>query len=800
MTINKYTKYYIFLISFIIFFLFLQSSVHAENTVQKNVLILNSYGNDSSIAAGNQSIDWTGQITSAINSEFVNSKKNIDVKIQYLDSGYNFEEEYSQIVYKLFKYKFRSTKFDVVITLDDNAFEFLQKYGDTLFPNTPVVFCGVYNFNKSMINANPLFTGLSKSQDIQSTIDVGLKLHPSTKQIFIITNKNPRGIIAKNLIEGLIPLYKDKVKFLFSDEENVTKLKERVKSLPKDTIIYFDSNGTTKNNKGKDISIEETVNILFKDTFIPIYSTGYIQTNKESVGGVVTYGNDLGKEVGKLALKILNGEKVSDIPVTEDSSHRYVFNYDKLKQFTIDMKDLPKGSEIVNEPHKSYNMSKKQILYAASIVIFIIIGATIFVIININKRRRAERLLSESENLLNTLINSTTNIIYFKSAKGTFLDINNVLLTLLNIDEKDCKNKNIEELTNISTQAKHVLESWSNKDEEALKTGTVYRSEEVVQDERENINKIYDTLRIPLFSDDGTYKGLILLGFNITDFKNNQQNEKMIIELMNYDKLKTNFFSNISHELRTPLNLIFSALQVIELKNSEVKQEVKQEDKNIEKYTDIMKQNCYRLLRIIGNLIDITKIDAGHFFIQMQNNDIVNVVENIVSSIVDYVESKNISIVFDTEIEERVMAFDADAMERIILNLLSNAIKFTLSGGKIEVTIYNKVTSVVISVKDTGIGIPIEKQSSIFEKFIQVDKSLSRNREGSGIGLSLVKELVVIHNGTIDLESTLDNGSEFRVEIPVKLLPKDEKFNENSIYTKESKVERIKIELSDIYD
>ncbi|MBW9149773.1 sensor histidine kinase [Clostridium sp. CM028] len=796
MTINKYTKYYIFLISFIIFFLFLQTSVHAENTVQKNVLILNSYGNDSSIAAGNQSINWTGQITSAINSEFVNSKKNIDVKIQYLDSGYNFEEEYSQIVYKLFKYKFRSTKFDVVITLDDNAFEFLQKYGDTLFPKTPVVFCGVYNFNKSMINANPLFTGLSKSPDIQSTIDVGLKLHPSTKQIFIITNKNPRGIITKNLIEGLIPLYKDKVKFLFSDEENVTKLKERVKSLPKDTIIYFDSNGTTKNNKGKDISIGETVNVLFKDTFIPIYSTGYIQTNKESVGGVVTYGNDLGNEVGKLALKILNGEKVSDIPVTEDSSHRYVFNYDKLKQFTIDMKDLPKGSEIVNEPHKSYNMSKKQILYASSIVIFIIIGATIFVIININKRRRAERLLSESENLLNTLINSTTNIIYFKSAKGKFLDINNVLLTLLNIDEKDCKDKNIGELTNISTRAKYVLENWSNKDEEALKTGTVYRSEEVVQDERENINKIYDTLRIPLFSDDGTYKGLILLGFNITDFKNNQQNEKMIIELMNYDKLKTNFFSNISHELRTPLNLIFSALQVIELKNSEIKQE----DKNIEKYTDIMKQNCYRLLRIIGNLIDITKIDAGHFFIQMQNNDIVNVVENIVSSIVDYVENKNISIVFDTEIEERFMAFDADAMERIILNLLSNAIKFTLSGGKIEVNIYNKLNSVVISVKDTGIGIPIEKQSSIFEKFVQVDKSLSRNREGSGIGLSLVKELVVIHNGTIELESTLDNGSEFRVEIPVKLLPKDEKFNENSIYTKETKVERIKIELSDIYD
>ena len=793
---NKYTKYYISLISFIIFFLFFPSPVYAENTVQKNVLILNSYGNDSSITAGNQSIDWTGQITSAINSEFVNSKKNIDVKIQYLDSGYNFEEEYSQIVYKIFKYKFRDTKFDVVITLDDNAFEFLQKYGDSLFPNTPVVFCGVNNFNKSMISKHPLFTGLSKSQDIQSTIDVGLKLHPSTKQIFIITDKNSRGIIAKNIIEGLLPLYKDKVKFLFSDEENITKLKEKVDNLPKDTIIYFDSNGTTKNNNGRDISIEETVNILFKDINIPMYSTGYIQSNKQSVGGVVTYGNHLGKEVGKIALRILNGEKVSDIPVTEDSSHRYVFNYDKLKQFNIDMKDLPKGSEIVNEPYKSYNMSKQQIIYVISMIIFIIIGAMIFVIININKRRRAEKLLSESESLLNTLINSTTNIIYFKSAEGKFLDMNNAILTLLNIDKKDCKNKNIEELTNISTQAKDVLESWSNKDEEAWKTGTVFRSEEEVQDERENINKIYDTLRIPLFNDDGTYKGLILLGVNITDYKNNEENEKMIIELMNYDKLKTNFFSNISHELRTPLNLIFSALQVIELKNSEVEQK----DKNIKKYTDIMKQNCYRLLRIIGNLIDITKIDAGHFYIQMQNNDIVNVVENIVSSIVDYIESKNISIVFDTEIEEKVMAFDADAMERIILNLLSNSIKFTPSGGKIEVNIYNKVNSVVISVKDTGIGIPIEKQSSIFEKFVQVDKSLSRNREGSGIGLSLVKELVVIHNGTIGLESIPNKGSEFIVEIPVKLLPEDEKSGGSSSYAKESKVERIKIELSDIYD
>ena len=793
---NKYIKSYIFFISFIIFSLSFLNPVYAENAIQKNVLILNSNGNDSSITAGNQSMNWTGQITSAINSEFVNSKKSIDVKIQYLDSSYKYEKEFLQVFYKLCKYKFKNTKFDVVITLDDNAFEFLQKYGDSLFPGTPVVFCEVDNFNKSMINNNHLFTGLVKSSDIQNTINISLKLHPRTKQIVVITGNDSKGITSKNIIEDLVPLYKGKVKFLFSDEGNITKLKKKIKDLPKDTIIYFDPNGTIKNDNGYDISIEESVDYLFKDANIPMYSTDYVYTNKQSVGGVVTYGKDLGKQTGKLALKIMNGEKVSNIPITQDSAHRYVFNYEKLKQFNINMKDLPKGSEILNKPHETYNMSKKQIFTVVSIVLFIILGAIIFVIININKRRRVEKLLSESDSLLNTLINSTSNIIYFKNAKGKFLDINNSILTLLDMDEKDCKNKNTEELINISIEAKQVLQGWSKKDEKARDTGVIYRSEEVIEDKIEDNNKIYDTLRIPLFNDDGTYKGLILLGFDITDSKNNEQNEKMIKELISYDKLKTNFFSNISHELRTPLNLIFSALQVIELKNNPLREE----HEDIEKYTSIMKHNCYRLLRIIGNLIDITKIDAGDFSIHMQNNDIVHVVENIVSSIVVYVKSKNISIIFDTEIEERVMAFDLDAMERIILNLLSNSIKFTPSGGKIEVNIYNKVDSVVIAVKDTGIGIPAQKQSAIFEKFVQVDKSLSRNREGSGIGLSLVKELIVIHNGTIEVQSIPGMGSEFKVEIPVRLLPEDEKSKENRDFSKECKVERIKIEFSDIYD
>ncbi|WP_212904402.1 PAS domain-containing sensor histidine kinase, partial [Clostridium polyendosporum] len=578
------------------------------------------------------------------------------------------------------------------------------------------------------------------------------------------------------------------------DVDNILEAKEKINNLPKDTVIYFSK--TFKDDKGQDISIQKSTDFLFKDINIPVYSKYYIQLNRESVGGMVTNGTDLGKEVAQLALRVLDGEKPSDIPVTEDSAHKYVFNYNKLKQFHIDLKALPKGSEIVNQPSKFYNISKTQVLYLITGIIFIIILALAFVIANIYRRKLAERLLFDSESVLYTVMDSTPNIIYFKSPEGKFLKANNTFLSLLNIDEKDFKNKNVDELTNSSVDEKYVLENWMNQDEEAWNTGTMYRSEEVIPDKKENIDRFYDTLRIPLFNDDGTRRGLVLFGLDITDHKNNEENSKLIQEMMHYDKLKTNFFSNISHELRTPLNLIFSALQIIELKTSAFNEE----QKSVEKYISIMRQNCYRLLRIIGNLIDITKIDAGHFFTQLSNKDIVNVVENIVLSVVDYVESKGISITFDTEIEEKIMAFDADAMERIILNLLSNSIKFTPSGGSIEVNIYDNTNSIVISVKDTGVGIPVEKQPSIFEKFVQVDKSLSRNREGSGIGLSLVKELVVIHNGTIELESIPGKGSEFRIEIPVTLVHDDENSTEFNIYTSENKVERIKIEFSDIYN
>jgi PAS domain S-box-containing protein len=275
-----------------------------------------------------------------------------------------------------------------------------------------------------------------------------------------------------------------------------------------------------------------------------------------------------------------------------------------------------------------------------------------------------------------------------------------------------------------------------------------------------------------------------------------RQKTLLLNKTIEYNKLRTEFFANISHELRTPLNMILGALQLVNIQDNDC--ELIKPDIKIKKYMPIIKQNCYRLLRLVDNLIDITKIDAGYLEISLKNDDIVKVVEDIVQSVATYVESKGLQLIFDTDIEEKYMAFDADKIERIMLNLISNAIKFTKTSGQVYVNIYDNQNTIAITVRDTGIGIPLEKHKEVFERFIQVDKSLSRRREGSGIGLSLVKSLVGMHGGKIYLNKEITQGSEFIIELPVKVLDEINVCNEN-FNVAENYIERIKVEFSDIY-
>ena len=313
-------------------------------------------------------------------------------------------------------------------------------------------------------------------------------------------------------------------------------------------------------------------------------------------------------------------------------------------------------------------------------------------------------------------------------------------------------------------------------------------------------------LTIRLLCKDNTYKWIELslkyvkdknvfmsTGIDVTSRKEVEVEKKKLEEAIHLESIRNEFFGNISHEFKTPLNIILGIVQLID-KNIELDNITKE---NLIRHVDIMKQNSYRLLRLVNNLIDISRIDIGYYNLQPSNYNIVKVIEDITLSIAEYVKHKKINLIFNTDVEEITLACDPDKIERVILNLLSNAIKYTDDNGDIYVSLNKVNEDVVVSVKDSGVGIPNDKLELIFDRFGQANDILSRRCEGSGIGLSIVKSIVEMHGGKIEVFSEIGKGSEFVFNIPIKILEE-----ENVILTCDNKdyhVEKCNIEFSDIY-
>ena len=259
------------------------------------------------------------------------------------------------------------------------------------------------------------------------------------------------------------------------------------------------------------------------------------------------------------------------------------------------------------------------------------------------------------------------------------------------------------------------------------------------------------------------------------------------------DLMKNNFIANLSHELRNPLNIIISTIQLFDLYLKQNKIVLK--DPNINNKFEYLKNNSNRLLKLVNNVIDITKIDAGFFSISKDNYDIVSVVENLTLSTVPYAEYKDITLIFDTNIEELYCLFDKDNIERVILNLLSNALKFTPANGSIFVTLTYNHKYLSISVRDTGVGIPKEKQKFIFDRFSQLDTDKYSKGQGSGIGLALIKSVIELHNGHIEVNSSPGVGSEFIVVLPIYKVKSLTEQNESS----SDSIQKTNLEYSDIF-
>lgn len=256
--------------------------------------------------------------------------------------------------------------------------------------------------------------------------------------------------------------------------------------------------------------------------------------------------------------------------------------------------------------------------------------------------------------------------------------------------------------------------------------------------------------------------GLRRYELNRISYKNQVRVDKVILhEKDETEKLKSHFFANISHEFRTPLTLILGPAEKINSNSS----------KDIVKDAGIIKRNALRLLQLVNQLLDLSRLEAGKLKLEVSKGNIVSFVKGVALSFESLSESKDITLKLQTEREYIELYFDKEKMIKILSNIFSNALKFTPEDGKITVSIreiknQSRPGLIEIKIRDTGIGISQEDIPKLFDRFYQVDSSLTKEFEGSGIGLALTKELVELHHGTITVESKIGEWTEFTLNFP----------------------------------
>jgi len=532
-----------------------------------------------------------------------------------------------------------------------------------------------------------------------------------------------------------------------------------------------------------------------------------IEEQKEQLEGIIENMSD----------KLIIFDKDGYIIKINQSGRNFILNYDKFKKlddfyktyemFDIDGNLIVKSKEelLFSRIRNGENISKYQVVIKFNNKPYYIelnsnpiydregnFSKGIILIQDITDRLKSEEtlLLETQHNLLSRIIEN--------------MDIGFVRYSYPNFKIIDINNKAYSELKQIqpklgplaSVKGKTYFDVFEDGEKnDRIKSGVnLIEKKTSVNYINRRVNfggeeKFFKIILNPLFGLNNQICEMITISIDITDeVKAKNEMEKTL-------KIQDEIFSNISHELKTPLNVIFSTNQLMELY---LKKDLLEDNHDkIIKGINTIKQNCYRFIKLINNVIDISKIESGFYNLNLSNVNIVDITEEIVQSLVDYVKVKGLNIIFDTNTEEKIIACDPDKFERIILNLISNAIKFTDVGGSIFVNIQDTGDNVEISVKDTGIGMDKKHLDNIFKRFHQVDKSLSRNAEGSGIGLSLVNSLVKLHGGKISVESKPDEGSIFIIKLPANRV-------ENPIVTPQrksmnSKIEMINIEFSDIY-
>lgn len=397
---------------FLFFLLCLPLSAVAADDKKINILYLNSYHNG---------YEWSDSILGGVRDTFDRSGKNIYLQIEYMDSKRYSQDKINEILFQYYLFKFRATRFDLIVTSDNNAYEFIIRYGERLFPGVPIVFCGLNDVAAGDVPMRHRMTGLLEEFDVPANIAIAARLHPGRKRLVVIGDRSLTGVAIANQVRAQISRLPKDMRVDFLDEFTLEELIELVRSSSGDSIFFFIP---FYKDVGETVySAQDLLEIVWRETGVPLYAAWEFLLGHGMVGGKLVSGHMHGQAAARIGLRILGGERPAEIPVTATPDEPPRFDYQILTRLGIDQKLLPPGSQLINAPSPFYSINRHQ-FWTIIVGLAVLSAVLVLLMVNIWKRKAVELRIKNQLAFLRTLMDTLPVPMYFTDESGAIRGIN----------------------------------------------------------------------------------------------------------------------------------------------------------------------------------------------------------------------------------------------------------------------------------------------------------------------------------------------------------------------------------------
>ena len=734
------------------------ASDYSITTERKRVFVLNSY---------HPGYFWSDNVMVGVQS-VIDPEGDIDLVIEYLDTKRHFNKDYLENFAALLKNKYQQEHFDILISTDDNALDFMLRHRDELFPGATLVFSGINKLDPQRTDGYTNVFGFTENLRIKGTLDVAIDLQPEAKDVYFIADLSNSSAVMLDKARTAEESYKNRLAFHYLTGLLPDELVSRLQEIPKDAIVIYLV--YVRIGEGQFLSLKQSIALVTDNSPAPVYVTWGFRAGYGIVGGRTVSGFVQGEMAAKLATRILQTGNTENIPVWQVAPHSDVFDYDAMKKHGLKTANLPAGVRLLNQPQSIYDTNPA--LVWASVLIFLMLIAVVLVLVNnVRNRKRSEekirrlnidlenkieqrtRKLAESEQLMHAVLNHSPAVIYLKDLQGRYLMVNQIWCEVTGISTERAIG-----ITDFDLLPADVAEELVANDKHIIDQGRPQQSEEHLP-QADGKTHTYRSFKFPVLDPAGEIFALGGVSTDITDLVHMQEElEHARIIAEDASSAKSNFLANMSHEIRTPMNAIIG-MSYLALETDL--------DRKQRNYIEKVHRSGESLLGIINDILDFSKIEAGKLDMESIDFWLEDVLDNLSNLVGLKAEEKGLELMFNMPADLPIaLVGDPLRLGQVLINLGNNAVKFTDAGGDVTITITvieesaDKVT-LQFSIRDSGIGMTSEQQANLFQSFSQADASTSRRFGGTGLGLAISKNLTEMMGGKIWLESEAGKGTTF---------------------------------------